>query len=158
MRVWAVVERPPMCLLSTLTTDAGGGGEGAGRPATDTGRDRTVPLPAGDADPEILIGHGGTIYLKGILRRKLNRQQEMYVFRMCPSVAQTWKLDSSNTKPGHSMTNQGYGASLSSWASMNWVIALSTTPLLIIVSSCSLGKSSRGALHRPIVGNERSPR
>jgi hypothetical protein len=33
--------------------DAGGGGEGAGKPATDTGRDRTVP--AGDADPELLV-------------------------------------------------------------------------------------------------------
>jgi hypothetical protein len=100
MHVWAVAERPPMCLLSALTADAGSGGEGAGMPATDTGRDRTAPPPVGDADPDILVGHGGTIYLKGILCRKLNRQREMYVFRMCPSVAQTWKPDSSDAKPG----------------------------------------------------------
>jgi len=35
---------------------AGGGGEGTGRPATDTGRERTAPgtASAGDADPELL--------------------------------------------------------------------------------------------------------
>ena len=37
MRVWAIAERLPMCLLSTPTADAGGGGEGAGRLAMDTG-------------------------------------------------------------------------------------------------------------------------
>jgi hypothetical protein len=40
--------------------DAGGGGEGVGRPAMDTGRERTVPAtaPAGDADPELLVVGG----------------------------------------------------------------------------------------------------
>jgi hypothetical protein len=42
--------------------DAGGGGEGpgAGRPAMDTGRERTAPAtaPAGDADPELLVVGG----------------------------------------------------------------------------------------------------
>jgi hypothetical protein len=36
--------------------DAGGGGDCAGRPATDTGRDRTTP--AGEADPELLVVGG----------------------------------------------------------------------------------------------------
>ena len=35
---------------------AGGSGEGAGRPATDTGRERTAL--AGDADPELLLVGG----------------------------------------------------------------------------------------------------
>jgi hypothetical protein len=40
--------------------DTGGGGEGAGRPATDTGQDRTAPapMPAGDANPELLVVGG----------------------------------------------------------------------------------------------------
>jgi hypothetical protein len=54
-----------MCLMCSgggrpAGADAGGGGEGAGRPATDTGRDCLVPapLPAGDADPELLVVGG----------------------------------------------------------------------------------------------------
>jgi hypothetical protein len=41
-------------------TDAGGGGEGAGRPATntDTGRERDVPAPAGEAVPQLLVVGG----------------------------------------------------------------------------------------------------
>jgi hypothetical protein len=37
--------------------DAAGGGEGVGRPATDTGRERTAPAPApaGGANPELLV-------------------------------------------------------------------------------------------------------
>lgn len=38
--------------------DARGGGEDAGRPATDMGRERPAPAPAGDADPELLVVGG----------------------------------------------------------------------------------------------------
>jgi hypothetical protein len=45
-----------MCIPSAPAADQqdGGGGEGAVRPATDTGRERTAPMPvpAGDTDPE----------------------------------------------------------------------------------------------------------
>src|SRR6266436_8395661 len=48
LRVQAVAEGAPMCLVCSgggrpAGADAGGGGEGAGRPATDRGRDCLVP-------------------------------------------------------------------------------------------------------------------
>ena len=49
----------PVCAGGRPTgADAGSGGEGARRPAMDTGRERTAPATAGDADPELLVVGG----------------------------------------------------------------------------------------------------
>ena len=50
---------PPICDRGRPAgADDGGGGVGAGRPATDTGRGSTAPRPAGDADVELLVVGG----------------------------------------------------------------------------------------------------